>query len=67
MAYLRRVKKGRIRNEVCHEAQDVDSREIDGGSRRRASLEIQDRLRIEGGRPADSVDPTEELGKNLKG
>lgn len=66
MAYLRRIEKGRIRNEVCQKAQNVDSRVIDGGSRRGASLEIQDRLRIEGGRPADSIDPAEELGKNFK-
>jgi hypothetical protein len=66
MAYLRRVEEGRIRNEIRKKAQNVDGWEVDGGTRCRASAEIQDRLRVEGGRPAKSVDPTEEFGNNLK-
>jgi len=62
----RRVQEGRIRDKVAHEPEDVDSWEIDGRTCGRLSAEVQERLRVEGQRPADGVDPTAELRNDLK-
>jgi hypothetical protein len=38
----------------------VDEREVDGGAGRRAAVEVEQRLRVEGRAPAEGVDPAEE-------
>lgn len=60
--YLWRVEKAGVRDEVRDEAQDVDSWEIDGRACRRLSAEVENRLRVEGERPANGVDPAEQRG-----
>lgn len=40
--------------------EDVEEGEVDGGARRALPPPVEDGLRVEGGRPAQEVDPAEE-------
>lgn len=61
-AYRWRVEESGVRDEVCDEAQDVDGGEIDGCSSCGASAVVEEGLGVEGGGPADGVDPAEGVG-----
>lgn len=52
-ANYRRIKKGRCIDCIAHKTQDVDGREIDCQPDKRTPTAVFDRLRIEGGRPAE--------------
>ncbi len=66
LAYQRRIQKRGIRYEIGDKAKDVDEGEIDGCSAGGASPDVNDGLGVEGERPAEGVDPAEEVGGDFQ-
>lgn len=61
-ADARRVEEGGVGDEVGDEAEDVNNGEVDRRAAGGFAPHIEDGLWVEGERPADGVDPAEELG-----
>lgn len=56
---------GRLNKESQH-TQAVDEREVNGGAGRRLATEVEQRLWVEGQRPAQRVHPAEEAREDIK-
>ena len=55
------IEESRVEYEVCEEPKDVDYRKFDGGTLRGTTAVVENRLWIEGCRPADSIYPAESI------
>lgn len=60
---LRGVEEHGVGDEVGREAEDVDGREVDGRAAGAAATQVEQRLRVEGEGPGESVDPAEDIGE----